>query len=90
MKFVIKKNNESALVKGGNWIQLHQTAAHTVELDQVPECFLQLVVKRYSLKAVRTLVKKKKGEAVENYSRHTKPTWEHKACSGNDSIICAM
>ena len=52
-------------MKGGNWIQLHQTAAHTVELDQVPECFLQLVVKRYSLKAVRTLVKKKKGEAVE-------------------------
>ena len=55
--------------------------------------------KRYPLKAVRTLKKKKKKkrkkekkeevEEEENYSLQTEPTWEHKALSGTDSILCA-
>ena len=51
-------------------------------------CFLQLVGERYPLKAVRTL-KKKEVEEEENYSLQTEPTWEHKALSGTDSILCA-
>ena len=50
----------SAPVKGGNWIQLHQTATRSFgKLDPVCVCFLQLVSKRYPLKAVRTLEQKK-------------------------------
>ena len=66
-------------------------------------CFLQLVGKRYPLKAVRTQKKTKnpqtnkkkkkkeerKVEEEENYSLQTEPTWEHKALSGTDSILCA-
>ena len=53
-------------------------------------CFLQLVGKRYPLKAVRTLKKKKKKvEEEENYSLRTEHTLEHKALSGTDSILCA-
>ena len=70
------------------------------ELDPVPMCFLQLVGKRYPLKAVRTLEKKKKKkkkkkkgekevEKEENYFLQTEPTWEHKALSGTDSFLCA-
>ena len=58
------------------------------ELDPVPVYFLQLVGKRYPLKAVRTL-KKKEVEEGENYSLQTEATWEHKALSGTDSILCA-
>ena len=63
------------------------------ELDPVPVCFLQLVGKRYPLKAVsHTKKKKEKKEEVEeeeNHSLQTEPTWEHKAFSGIDSILCA-
>ena len=53
--------------------------------------------KQYHLKAVRTLeggkkeVEEEEGEAEEegNYSLQTEPTWEHKALSGTDSILCA-
>ena len=49
--------------------------------------------KRYPLKAVRTLKKKEEEEGEveeeENYSLQTEPTWEHKALSGTDSILCA-
>ena len=52
--------------------------------------FLQLVGKRYPLKAVRTLKRKKKEvEEEENYSLQTEPTWEQKALSGTDSVLCA-
>ena len=46
--------------------------------------------KQYPLKAVRTLGEKK--EEVEedvNYSLETEPTWDHKALSGTDSVLCA-
>ena len=67
------------------------------EPNPVPVCFLQLVGKRYPLKAVRTLGKRKnkggrgmeEGEAEENYSLQTEPSWEHKAFSGTISILCA-
>ena len=39
---------------------------HFGELDPVPVCFLQLVGKRYPLKGVRTLKKKKEVEEEEN------------------------
>ena len=55
------------------------------ELDPVPVCFLQLVNKRYPLRAVRTL--KKKGEAEEeNYSLQTEPTLGHKGLSDISSF----
>ena len=79
------RGNERAPVKGGNWILLNQLFG---ELDPVPVCFLQLVDKRYPLKAVRTR-KKKEVEEEENYSLQTEPTWEHKALSGTDSILRA-
>ena len=41
--------------------------------------------KRYPLKAVCTLKKEKKGEAV----LQTEPTWEHKVLSGTSSVLCA-
>ena len=44
--------------------------------------------KRYHIKAVRAL-KKKKGEEEESYSLQREPTWEHKALSGSDSILYA-
>ncbi|WP_419595397.1 hypothetical protein, partial [Thiolapillus sp.] len=59
------------------------------ELDPVPVCFLQLVGKQYPLKAVSHTKKKKEVEEEENYSLQTEPTWEHKALSGTDSILCA-
>ena len=65
------------------------------ELDPVPVCFLQLVGKQYPLKAVSHTKKKEKKrkkeevEEEENYSLQTEPTWEHKALSGTDSILCA-
>ena len=52
------------------------------ELDPVSVCFLQLVGKEYPLKTVRTLEKKK------SIPLQTEPTWEHKALSGTDSVIC--
>ena len=52
------------------------------ELDPIPVCFLELVGKRYPLKAVGTLEE-------ENYSYQTERTWEHKALSGTDSVLCA-
>ena len=58
------------------------------EPDPVPVCFLQLVGKRYRLKAVCTR-KKKEVEEEENYSLETEPTREHKALSGTDSTPCA-
>ena len=51
--------------------------------------FFQPVGKRYPLKAVRALKKKKEVEEEENYSLQTEPTWEHKALSGTDSVLCA-
>ena len=64
------------------------------ELDPVPVCFLQLVSK--PLKAVPTLEKefekksKKRGvEKEENYFFQTERTYEHKALSRTDSILCA-
>ena len=33
--------------------------------------------------------RKKEVEEEENHSLQTKPTWEHKALSGTDSILCA-
>ena len=46
--------------------------------------------KRYPLKAVRTLKRKKEEvEEEENYSLRTEHTLEHKALSGTDSILCA-
>ena len=59
------------------------------ELDPVPVCFLQLVGKRYPLKAVSHTKTKKEVEEEENYSLQTESTWEHKALSGTDSILCA-
>ena len=47
----------------------------------MPVCFLQLVDKRYPLKA--------EAEEEENYSFQTEPTWEHKALSGASLILCA-
>ena len=52
-------------------------------------CFLQLVGKQYPLKAVSHTKKKKEVEEEENYSLQTEPTWEHKALSEIESILCA-
>ena len=51
-------------------------------------CFLQLVGKRYPLKAVSHTKKKKKKEVEEedNYSLQTEPTREHKALSGTETV----
>ena len=45
--------------------------------------------KQYPLKAVSHTKKKKEVEEEENDSLQTEPTWEHKALSGTDSILCA-
>ena len=48
--------------------------------------------KRYPLKAVCTLrerEREREEEEEEDYSLQTEPTWEHKALSGTDSILCA-
>ena len=60
------------------------------ELDPAPVCFLQLVGKRYPLKAARIL-ERKEGEAEEegNDSIQTEPNWKHKALSGTNSVLCA-
>ena len=42
------------------------------ELDLVPVCFLQLVGKRYPLKAIRTLGEKKKGGGLKRSGRRRK------------------
>ena len=46
------------------------------DLDPVHVCFLLLVGKQYTLKAVRTLEKRKKQRRKKNYSVQTEPTWE--------------
>ena len=40
---------------------------------------------------MHTWKKEKKGEVEEkkNYFLQTEPTWEHKALSGTDSVLCA-
>ena len=45
--------------------------------------------KRYPVKAVSHTKKEKEVEEEENYSLQTEPSWEHKAPSGTDSILCA-
>ena len=94
MKFFIKRENESTPVKGRELdLTTPEQRALFGELNPVPVRFLQLVGKRYPLKVVHKLVKrkKKKGEREENknYSLQTEPTWEHKALFGTDSILCA-
>ena len=44
--------------------------------------------KRNPLKAVRTLGGRGE-EAEEDYFLQTEPTWEQKALSGTDSVLCA-
>ena len=61
LEIFINRDIESAPVKGGNWIQLHQRATRSFWWARSSTCmfFLQLIVKQYPLKAVRTLGEKK-------------------------------
>ena len=78
LKFLIKRHNESAPVKGGTRFSYTRKQRATFgEIDPVPVRFLQLVGKRYPLKAASKVEKTKTNKKQTNKQKTNKKKEEN-------------